>query len=263
MKYAKRISAAALMLALLCAVALADGGWVGSRLHGSVQLAAAAGDYGYEWIDATGFGAGNDTACVVSRNASVWSQPRTNSNKLGSAKNGEKLSVHTDGGAPVMQSGFYSVSYKGREGWINSAYVVCGTPEITLMESNVPAYCAPSRNAKRVGSLSKLTSYTVLGFYGPYYVVSLREAAAFIPMSCRHYDSQFASLYRNASTYRGTTSRKTQLRTGPGEEYATVRDIGSGQRFTCYDEIDGWYLTIDSDTGCFVYIDSDDADVAF
>ena len=49
--------------------------------------------------------------------------------------------------------------------------------EIVLMESNVPAYVAPDRNAKKVGSLSKMTRYRVIGFYDDYYIVSFRGAA--------------------------------------------------------------------------------------
>ena len=63
-----------------------------------------------------------------------------------------------DGGyEPVMQNNFYQVDYKGKTGWVNAAYVVRNTLEIVLMESNVPAYVAPDRNAKKVGSLSKMT----------------------------------------------------------------------------------------------------------
>ena len=269
MKHGIRIATAALLTALLlCGGALADQEWVGSRLHGEIRLAAYAGDYGNGWIDVTGFGGvtlvEQSAVRIVSRNASVWAEARTNSSKVGTAQNGEDIPGRVDGnGRIIMKDGFYAVTYKGQEAWVNSAYAVCGPLEIVLLESNVPAYCAPNRQSKRVGSLSKLTSYTVLGFYGDFYVVSLREAAAFIPMSVKHYDTTFMRLYHAGLTQQGKTLRKTTVRTGPGEHYANVSDVNAGYAFTCYDEIDGWYLTVDRGTGCFVYIDAADAQVDF
>lgn len=51
------------------------------------------------------------------------------------------------------------------------------TLEIVLEESNVPAYIAPDARSKKVGSLSKMTRYRVIGFYDDYYIVSFRGAA--------------------------------------------------------------------------------------
>lgn len=271
MKRGMQIALTALLVILIGTCALADGGgqrWVHSRLNGEIPLATWAGEYGAEWHDITGFGGvtipEHTDVRIISRNASVWSQPKTNSKKLGTAQNGENISGRVDeSGRIIMQDGFYGVTYKGQDGWVNSAYAVSGALEIVLLESNVPAYCAPDRQAKRVGSLSKLTSYTVLGFYGEYYVVSLREAAAFIPMSVRHYDSTFMRLYHASMSWQGKTTAKTTVRTGPGADYASVGDVNAGYTFTCFDEIDGWYLTVDDDSGCFVYIDANDADVAF
>lgn len=262
----KKIAAIALCaLMLMGACALADGEWVYSNSHGDIQLAAYAGRYD-GWVDIAGYGgvtAGDATSVrIVSRNASVWSKPRTNSTKLGSAQHGEKLTGVLDGyGNVVEQDGFYAVRYKNREGWGNSAYAVLAPLEIVLMQGNVPAYCAPDRASKRVGSLNKLTRYTVLGFYDDFYVVSLREAAAFIPMSVRHYDSTFERYYHAGWSGRGQTTCKTTVRTGPGDDYASVRDISGGHSFQYMDVIDGWCLIYDDDSGCYAYIDAGDTNV--
>lgn len=256
-------------LMLLGAVAAADGpsvSWVSSRSGQNMALAAYVGDYN-GWVDIAGLGGVTMSEAasvrVISRNASVWEKPQTNSGKLGSAQNGEQLSCEMDAnGGYVMQDGFYAVKYKNRQGWINSAYVVAGPLEIVLMESNVPAYCAPNRNSKRVGSLAKLTRYTVLGFYNDFYVVSLREAAAFIPMSVRHYDSTFERYFHAGIGGQGTASRKTTVRTGPGSNYASVRDMNAGTSFTYMDVINGWCIMTDKDSGCYVYVDAADTDVA-
>ena len=267
----KKIIALALaaLLACLAAAALADGanGWLDSKLNGSNSVRFSSYEGGHDgWVDADGRGGvtipESTTVRVISHNASVWAQPRTNSEKLGTVKNGEELSGRIDGNDRIIvQDGFFAVEYKGKSAWVNCAYAVCGPYEIVLMESNVPAYCAPDRNAKRVGSLSKLTRYTVIGFYGDYYVVNLREASAFIPRSVRHYDTIFEKNYHAAWNGQGKTTSKTTVRTGPGSDYPSVRDMSAGSSFTYWDVIDGWCLTVDGDTGCFVYIDASDTDI--
>lgn len=268
-KNAKRLAAAVLCAALACGqAAMADGyaDWHSSGVYGDVEFAAYVGEYdGYVNTDGLGGATAADpyTLTVISRNASVWAEPRTGSRKLGSVKNGETLWAQENGyGGVVEESGFYQVEYNGGDGWVNASYVMRNTLEIVLMESNVPAYVAPDVRAKKVGSLAKLTRYRVLGFYDDFYIVYLRGAVAYIPMSVRHYDSQFEALYRQSSAYSGQTLRKTALRTGPGTQYAEVKTVSSGYSFGCLDCIDGWYLLryIDKTTDgeVFVYVDSGD-----
>lgn len=181
---------------------------------------------------------------VISKSATVWTQPRTGSSKLGSVEHGTELDCVLDanGYSITPVSGFYPVWYKGQYGYINDDYVVLAPYEIVLMESNVPAYCAPTTGAKKVGSLSKHTRYTVLGFYGDYYIISLRQAAAFVPMDVAHYDTHFERLFEHATPKTGITTVKTALRTGPGENYAKVQDINAGYVFESYAYLGGWYV---------------------
>lgn len=257
---------------LLGTAALADGygQWHDSSMRGSVQFASYAGSYdGYVNTDGYGGLVTGDPyrLTVISKSASVWAEPRTNSKKLGSVQNGTTLWAQSNGYTGVVeQSGFYQVSYNGSTGWVNSAYVIRNPLEIVLMESNVPAYIAPDSSAKKVGSLAKLTRYSVMGFYDDYYIISLRGGAAYIPMSVRHYDSEFEVTYEAGGSSRGQTLRKTALRTGPGTQYAEVKTVSSGYGFDCLDCIDGWYMLrySDSSTGgeVFVYVDSSDAQVS-
>ena len=257
-----------LMMCLLSVYALADGDseWLRSRFNNYIQLASHVGDYD-GWLDISGLGGvtlrDGVSVRVISRNASIWAQPRTNSKKLGTAKNGEDLACEitmwNNEAVLVQENGFYAVSYKGTTGWINEAYVVYAPYEIVLMEGNVPAFCAPDHFSKRVGSLNKLTRYTVLGFYEDFYVINLREAAAYVPMSVAHYDSDLERLYHGGMEATAVVAKKTVMRTGPGNGYASVRDIKAGQKLTCLDEIEGWYLIQDHDTGCYTYIWSGDA----
>lgn len=236
-------------LMLLCTAALADGGsgWLNSATRGSLQLASYAGDYnGYVDVDGCGGSQADDSlwVTVISKKATVWSSPSTGSKQLGGEPFGDGLRVATnDSGQPIMEKNFYRVDYNGKTGWINASYVVRNKLEIVLMESNVPAYVAPDRNAKKVGSLSKMTRYRVIGFYDDYYIVSFRGAAcAYIPMGCRHYDTTFEAAERTSSYGKGTVAYSTKLRTGPGESYPEIKELKEGETVVCLDKIEGWYV---------------------
>lgn len=271
-RYARALAACLLAAAMLPgAAALADGyaDWHESSVRGSVQFASYAGEYD-GFVNTDGYGgllAGDPyRLTVISKSASIWAEPRTNSKKLGSVQNGATLWAQAGGYTGVVeQSGFYLVDYNGGDGWVNASYVIRNPLEIVLMESNVPAYIAPDSRAKKVGSLAKLTRYSVMGFYDDYYIIYLRGGAAYVPMSVRHYDSEFESVYQSSGGGYGQTVRKTALRTGPGTQYAEVKTVSAGYSFACLDCIDGWYMLrySDSATGgeVFVYVDSADAQV--
>ena len=263
------------MMVWLAAGALADGmirsPWVYSSIYGDLPLAGYVGEYdGYVCVDGMGGVAGADPVylTVISKSASIWSEPRTNSKKLGSASHGDRLLGYdyTDRADVVMHDGFYAVDYKGSLGWVNADYVVRNTLEIVLMESNVPAYIAPDVRSKKVGSLSKLTRYRVIGIYDDFYIVNLRgAAAAYIPMSVRHYDSLYEFTRRQSPSYKGRANVKTALRTGPGEDYAQADTLQAGAQFDCIDRVDGWYMLVytgaGTDGGAYVYVDAADVTV--
>lgn len=257
-KNVKRILAWTLMALMLCAsCALADGSgeWYQSRTHGYVQLNSYAGWYnGYVSVDGRGGATQYDqtSVTVISKNASVWREPKTNSKRLASISHGQSLRCVTyDGYTAEQSNGFYAVEYNGQIGWINKDYVVLSTLEIVLQESNVPAYIAPDTSSKKVGSLSRGTRYRVIGFYDNYYIVNLRgAAAAFIPMSVRHYDTTFEAMYiyNGSYTYYGQTNGKTDMRTGPGREFPVLKTLSAGYQFECVDKIGGWYVVRYSDS---------------
>lgn len=253
----KRIVGCVLACLLCLGTSMADGSgeWLSSRNNGYVRLASYAGDYdGYVCVDGLGGVTSADAFCVtvISKSASIWSEPRTNSKKLGSAAHGESLLCISgpDGWSPLCEDGFYAVEYKGRKGWINDDYVVLNDLTITLLESNVPAYIAPDASSKKVGSLSKLTSYRVIGFYDDYYIVNLRgAAAAYIPMEVRHRDNTFERYIHGGMQQEMIAVSKAILRTGPGSDYPEIRTLKTGTRVKVYDMIEGWMMTLDSETG--------------
>ena len=252
---------------MLGTAALADGGvWHNSRSFGSIQFANYTGwSDGYQSVD--GFGgitaADPYNLTVISKSASIWSEPSTGSKKLGSVSYGDSLlGVSSDGGYNVtMDHNFYQVEYKGKKGWVGSTYVVRNTLEIVLMESNVPAYIAPDVRSKKDGSLSKMTRYRVIGFYDDFYIVSFRGAAcAYIPKDAAHYDTTFMAMYRQTTAHKGSIEYDTKLRTGPDDSYPEIKTMNAGTTVEWIDVIDGWcmihYSGKGADGDIFAFVDS-------
>ena len=228
--------------------------------------------YGYDgYVDADEMGqyqpyTGRQFIHIITKSASIWSKPKTNSKKLGSASNGDQLRCILEDGNPATDGDFFVVEYKGNVGYVNRKYAVASPLEIVLMESNVPAYIAPDSSAKCVGSLSKHTRYTVIGMYDDYYIINLRgAAAAFISKDTKCYDSRFENFYLSMPTEMGTIIRDTELRTGPGEDYAKVADVKAGDTFEFYDMINAWhmlrYTPKGSSESVFVFVYCNDVDV--
>ena len=272
----KTVFALALGMLLCVSCALADGHreWVRSAIYGYTAFASYAEECdGYRCVDGLGGATSADPFYlrVISKSASVWSEPRSNSKKLASVSHGELLMCRNAESEDDiwMENGFFAVEYKTggksaewKPGWVNSDYVVRNTLEIVLMESNVPAYIAPDTDSKKVGSLAKQTRYQVIGFYDDFYIINLRgAAAAFIPMDVRHYDTCFEGSYRQSPVFDGVTTRKTSVRTGPGSDYPEAYTMKSGRTFECLDRIDGYYMLLDEDSGAYVFINAEDAEV--
>lgn len=263
----------AMILMLLASVSLADGysEWHYSRVHGYTQLASYVGEYdGYVCVDGMGGVTAADEfgVTVISKNASVWSEPRTNSKKIASAAHGETLPCRSEDGGEslVYEDGFYGVTYKGKDGWVNEDYVVNNELTITLLESNVPAYIAPDLHSKKVGSLSKLTEYRVIGFYDDFYIVNLRgAAAAFIPMSVKHMDNTFRRNYHAGGglDLPVKATHKVTLRTGPGRSYPEIRTVKAGVTLRVIDVIDDWTMIYDDETNCYAFIAPDSLEFGF
>lgn len=261
----KRMLATMMALMLMSgAQAMAeDWNWVNSRFHGPVRLASYADGFdGYQCADGFGGVTAADPyfVTVISKAASIWAEPRTGSKKLASASNGDIIPCRStaDGMDNWKENGFYAVDYNGKAGWVNEDYVISNTLEITLMQSNVPAYIAPDVHSKKVGSLSKMTKLRVIGFYDDFYIVELRGAAAYIPMDVRHYDTKFEGLYRTGVSKKGKTMIKTPLRTGPGEEYPEIKELPSGYEVDCMDEINGYYVVINAEDLCYAFVNMQD-----
>lgn len=155
---------------------------------------------------------------VISKNATIRSKASYNGKKLASVPGGTEILLS---GEP--ENGWRRVQYveskkKEFEGWMREEYIVQNPIILTLRKSNIPAYSAPSHGSKLVGSLAKYTQLYVTGIWDEFYVVSLRDASAFIPMDAAVWTSVEINDWFAISS-EGYTTCETTLRTGPGEDW--------------------------------------------
>ena len=119
---------------------------------------------------------------------------------------------------------------------------------LILRKSNVPAYCAPSREAKIVGSLPKYTQLIVIGMWDDFYIVSLRNASAFIHKDAGLWTSAEIVDLRSQS-YRGKTTCETVVRTGPGDDWPESATLPVNTSLTVS-------RVFEDDEWCFVIYDA-------
>ena len=108
--------------------------------------------------------------------------------------------------------------------------------------------------AKKVGSLSKYTQLNVIGTWDDFYIVSLRDAAAFIPMDAAVWTSAELDEWL-CFTKNGRTTCETTLRTGPGEDWPEAMTCKANTVVSIsdiYEKENGWYFVWCDDKPAFV-----------
>ena len=206
-----------------------------------IALSSAAYADGYSEYQSGDYMAGpymSDIAVVCTKSITIRSEPSYNGKKVQSASNGDVLFVHSQYNNWVEVT--YTKNGTDYDGWVIGSYIVIRPITIMLTSSNIPAYCAPDRSAKIVGSLPKQTELTVLGTYGDFDIVSLREAAAFIAMDADLLNSNelYYSVYN--SPRRAVTSRNACMYSGPGSEWEEIGTIPANATVVCGASYDGW-----------------------
>lgn len=217
-----RVIAAMLLGCLLCTAGLADG-------------------YS-EFESGDGMGIFRGTAVVCSRNVTIRTEPSYSGKKVQSASNGETLSVLGEYGNWVQVA--YEKKGQVYEGWVIRSYIVIEPMTLTLLSSNIPAYCAPDGNAKLVGSLAKGTQLTVLGTWDGYYIVNLREASAFVPMDADLVTSSQLYAMAASSGITGRVRTRTVMRTGPGTDFGACGTAEAGMWVRVGEFDEGWVLVL-------------------
>lgn len=116
---------------------------------------------------------GQDVGEVISRSASLRVSPSTSAELIVSIKNGESFNIVGE------NEDWYQAEFNGQTGWIRKRYVV-ENPIHLVARSSGDLYASPSVTNKMVGTYSRYDRFTVIDETSRYYLVSCRNAAAYV-----------------------------------------------------------------------------------
>lgn len=146
---------------------------------------------------------GEDVGEVISRSASLRVSPSTSAELIVSIKNGQSFTILGE------NENWYQVNFEGQVGWIRKRYVV-ENPIHLVARSGGDLYASPSITNKMVGSYSRYDRFTVIEETSRYYLVSCRNAAAYISRNGDFWTDDDLTILDNVKEVR-TTSGKSNL----------------------------------------------------
>lgn len=144
-----------------------------------------------------------DVGEVISRTASLRVDPSTSAELIVSIKNGESFSIIGE------NDNWYQVVFNDQTGWIRKRYVV-ENPIHLVARSDGDLFASPSVTDKMVGSYSRYDRFTVIEETSRYYLVSCRNAAAYISRNGDFWTDEDLAFLNNVQEIR-LTSGKTPL----------------------------------------------------
>lgn len=169
------------------------------------------------------------TGEVISRQVSLFSQPSGSSSSSRKVKNGEQFDILEKRGDWVRVSvanerGGYD------EGWIMLPYIIENPIHLVLRNnSGVYAYAAPYNNDKRVGTVSNYERFTVIAEIGNYYIVSFREAVAYLPRSADYWvEEDIKSTVEGPFTTYYVANDKTKVYGYATDKYGKIATYNAG-----------------------------------
>lgn len=153
-------------------------------------------------------GYGEDVGEVISMRASLRTAPKTSAERLSWVNNGESFTILDE------NEEWYFVEFTAKDGtvytgWILQCYVV-KNPIHLVARSSGNLYASPSLTNKRVGTFSRYDRFTVIEETSRYYLVSCRNAAAFISRSGDYWYDEDLEFLDNV-LYVATVTEKTSL----------------------------------------------------
>ena len=232
MKKLLAVLLAAMTLLTLCGAALADGPI----------------DYGY------GFGSysnqpavygpnadGSWTGEVISRQVTLYSKPKSSSEQIAKLKNGTQFDI-------LDISGEYAhIAVENEYGGIDTGYVmyhyIIENPIHIVLRNNknVYALAGPYAVNKRVGTLSNYQRFTVIAETGNYYIVSFREAVAFLPMSADYWiEESLTETLNGPSTLATVAYDKTKVYGYASTDYGKIDTFNAGMQVRVYYTANGF-----------------------
>lgn len=185
----------------------------------------------YQGPDADGKWVGE----VIARQITLFSKPTSSSDSLRKLKNGTQFDIlNVDGEYARVsvpnEKGGYDVGY------VMMAYVVENPIHIVLRNvksgrnGRVYALAGPYAVDKRVGTVDNYQRFTVIAETGTYYIVSFREAVAFLDMSADYFieeDETLQAILASPSTP-AVTNKKAKVYGYASTSYGKIDEFAAG-----------------------------------
>lgn len=194
----------------------------------------------------------DDVGEVISMRASLRTDPKTSAERLSWVNNGESFYI-LDENEEWYFVEFTAANGTVYNGWILQCYVVKNPIHLVARSSGV-LYASPSLTDKRVGTFSRYEKFTVIEETSRYYLVSCRNAAAFISRSGDYWTDEDLTILDNV-LYVATVTEKTglYLEANTKTKLATIK---AGTQFDVLGQ-EGDYTIVKYETA-YAYIPSDD-----
>lgn len=152
-------------------------------------------------------GQSGDVGEVISMRASLRTAASTSAERICYISNGESFDILDEN-----EEWYYVEFHKDgatHTGWILQCYVVKNPIHLVARNSGV-LYASPSLTDKRVGTFGRYEKFTVIEETSRYYLVSCRNAAAFISRSVDYWTDEDLEILDNV-LYVATVTEKTGL----------------------------------------------------
>ena len=197
-------------------------------------------------------GHGDDVGEVISMRAALRTAPKTSAERLTYINNGESFYI-LDENEDWYFAEFHKSNGDIFTGWILQCYVV-KNPKHIVARSGGNLYASPSLTNKRVGTFGRYEKFTVIEETSKYYLVSCRNAAAFVSRNGDYWFDEDLEFINNR-LYVATVTEKTGLYLTP----STKTKLATIKKGTQFDVLgfDGDY-TIVKYENAYAYIPSDD-----
>jgi len=173
-------------------------------------------------------GHSGDVGEVISMRAALRTSPSTSAERLIYINNGESFYIHDENESWFFVE-FHASNGEIYTGWILQCYVV-KNPKHIVAKNSGSLYASPSLTNKRVGTFGRYEKFTVIEETSKYYLISVRNAAAFVARDVGYWTDDDLAILDNV-LYVGTVTEKTSLYMVNGNSRTKLATIKAGTKF--------------------------------
>lgn len=184
---------------------------------------------------------GNWTGEVIARQITLFSQAKSSSTALRKLPNGTQFDILD------IQGDYAHVSVPNDKGgsdvgYVIFAYVLENPIHIVLRNNqNVYALAGPYAVNKRVGTIDNYQRFTVIAETGNYYIVSFRDAVAFLPMSADYWiEESLQATLEGPYSVASVAYDKTKVYGYASTEYGKIAQLSAGTPVAVYYTANGF-----------------------